>query len=276
MRTPYELRVAESVQFLKIWAKNSFVPDVAVVLGSGLSGVFAQHSFLQHISFNDLPGFKAAAVKGHSGELGLVEIAGKKVAVLMGRVHGYEGYDPGEVVHNVRTMIKWGCRKLILTNASGCLEKSWKAGEVMLICDQINATGVTPLAGPFGNGFGARFVDMKEAYSRQGIEAARTVFAKKNILLREGVYCGVFGPAYETPAEVKMLQTTGCQAVGMSTVLETLAARQLGCEVLGLACLSNLATGLADHSLTHDEVIAMGKGFEKIMAEVMPPIIEGF
>lgn len=276
MRTPYELRLEESLGFLRSWAKGGFMPQVAVVLGSGLSGVFPKESFTQSISFNDLPGFKTAAVKGHSGSLGLVEVAGIRVAVLQGRVHGYEGYDPGEVTHNLRTLIRWGARHVILTNAAGCLMEDWKIGEVMVITDHINATHQNPIAGVFGSGFGQRFVDMTEAYSKRGVDLATQALAAAGGAAYTGVYYGVPGPSYETPAEVRLFRQQGAHAVGMSTVLETLAARQLGAEVLGLSCLTNFAAGIRSEVLMHEDVLATGASAQAMMAAVLPRIIPAF
>ncbi len=264
MKSPYERRVDESVEFLKGWSKSAGAPDVCVVLGSGLSGLVDSSQLSQSISFNDIPGFKTTAVKGHSGSLSLLNHNSLCVAILSGRVHGYEGYDAGEVAHNIRTLLRWGTSKAILTNASGCVEPQWKVGEVMLIADQINATGTSPLEGDFGLGFGKRFVDMSEPFDRGLQQVAREVFAKHGHALREGVYYGLMGPAYETPAEVRMIRNMGASAVGMSTVLEALAARQLNAKVLGLSCLTNFAAGLLDQPLSHEEVVEAGKGFQKI------------
>jgi purine-nucleoside phosphorylase len=276
MRTPYELRLEESLGFLRSWAKGDFVPKVAVVLGSGLSGVFPKDSFLQSISYNDLPGFKTAAVKGHSGSLGLIEVSGIQVAVLQGRVHGYEGYDPGEVTHNLRTLVRWGAKHVVLTNAAGCLIEDWKIGEVMVITDHINATHQNPIAGAFGSGFGERFVDMTNAYSKRGVELAAHALAAAGGAAYTGVYYGVAGPSYETPAEVRLFRQQGAHAVGMSTVLETLAARQLGAQVMGLSCLTNFAAGIKGETLAHEDVLATGASAQAIMATVLPQIIPEF
>lgn len=274
MKTPYERRVEESVLFLKGWARDGFCPDVGVVLGSGLSGVFADSEIRQAISYNNLPGFKAAGIKGHAGDLCLVACGQRKVAVLRGRVHGYEGYDPGEVVHNVRTLIRWGVRTLVLTNAAGCLEPNWTIGDIMAITDQVNGTGLSPLTGVFGEGFGPRFVDMTAAYCPQALELARSVFMSHGRDVRTGVYFGVTGPAYETAAEVRMIRTAGASAVGMSTVLETLAARQLGARVLGLSCLTNFATGVKEAPVNHSAVVQVAAQQLDIFRAALPAICE--
>jgi purine-nucleoside phosphorylase len=276
MRTPYQLRLDESVSFLRHWARDEFCPDVALVLGSGLSGVFDEGSYHQRISYNDLPGFKTAAVKGHAGEVGLLRIEGVQVLVLRGRVHAYEGYDPGEVTHSLRTAIHWGATKVILTNAAGCLVPDWDVGRVMLITDQINASGLNPLASPYGDGFGPRFVDMTQAYSAAAVQLAKEVFGYQNEPVYEGVYYGVAGPTYETPAEVRLFRQQGGHAVGMSTVLETIAARQMGAQLLGLSCLTNAAAGLKPGALAHEDVLVQGKSIQGRMAKVLPALIKGF
>lgn len=273
MTTPYQQRMRESLAFLAGRFGEAYQPEVCIVLGSGLSGVFPDESLKEKISFNDLPGFKATAVKGHSGDLAVIEKDGRNIVVLRGRVHGYEGYDPGEIVHNLRTMISWGAKKVLLTNAAGCLQPHWKVGEIMLITDQINATSTTPLAGDYGLGFGPRFVDMSQAYCPELQNIARTAFQEQNLPLREGVYCGVPGPAYESPAEVRMFQAFGASAVGMSTVFETLAARQLNARVLGLSCLTNYGTGILKQPLSHEEVLAAGKSFQAALSQVLPSIL---
>lgn len=274
MKSPYERRVEESVLFLQGWARGDFQPEVCVVLGSGLSDVFPQGEILQSISYNNLPGFKAAAIKGHAGDLCLVKCGRRNVAVLRGRVHGYEGFDPGEVVHNIRTLIRWGARTAVITNAAGCLDPDWSVGDIMVITDQINATGLSPLTGVYGEGFGARFVDMSAAYCPQAAELAVTTFARHGRNLRAGVYFGVAGPAYESAAEVRMIRSAGASAVGMSTVLETLAARQLGARVLGLSCLTNFATGVKPTPVDHSSVVQVAGQQHSIFRSVLPEICE--
>lgn len=272
MRTPYQHRVDESVSFLRQWAGTQFAPRVAVVLGSGLSGLFDESLFLRRISYNDIPGFKAAAIQGHAGELAVLTTQGIDVVVLRGRVHAYEGHDPGEVTHGLRSVVQWGARGVILTNAAGCLVPDWDIGRLMVIRDHINASGLNPLVAPYGDGFGARFVDMSQAYDPELADAACGLLRSQGVPFYEGVYYGVLGPSYETPAEVRLFRQQGAHAVGMSTVLETIAARQMGARVLALSSLTNFAAGLRPGTLAHDDVLAVGRSLQTVMAQVLPSL----
>ena len=248
-KTKYLERVEQSVEFLKHWDKGEKVPDIAVVLGSGLSNVIPNYTHMKNVRYSDIPGFKPTFVPGHTGELRLGHIVvnshGKqkqrRIAFLHGRNHAYEGNDPAEVVHNIRSLIQWGVKGIILTNAAGCLNKSWELGRMMLISDHINATGLSSILGDYGKGFGHRFVDMSDCYTH----AWQIKFKAKATDMGEefysGVYYGVLGPQYETPAEINMMRTMGAQSVGMSTVLEAIAARQMGAKVAGISCLTNYA-----------------------------------
>ncbi len=264
----YYDRYLESVQFLKAWDVNASPPDVCVVLGSGLGEVISQIPGLSRLAFDQIPGFKKVNVQGHLGELivGHVkrtlsngEVLSRRVAFLSGRNHAYEGNSPGEVVHNLRVMIGWGVKGIVLTNAAGCLVPEWPLGSFMLLSDQINATGLSPLVGDSGEGFGKRFQDMTETYDLEWQECFLKTAQENNLMLNQGTYYGVLGPAYETPAEVRMIKLLGGHAVGMSTVLEAIAARHMGVRVAGLSCLTNYGAGLIQGALDHSHVMNVGR-----------------
>jgi purine-nucleoside phosphorylase len=247
--------------------------DVAVVLGSGwtpaadrLGTVTAQ------VARHDLPGFPAVGVAGHSSEIRSIEAAdGKRVLAFMGRVHAYEGHDLATVVHGVRTAVRAGCATVVLTNAAGGLRADMRPGQPMLISDQLNLTGRSPLTGtnaPDELGL-PRFPDMTEAYSARLRGLAQAVDPS----LEEGVYAGVNGPQYETPAEIRMLQTLGADLVGMSTVHEAIAARHAGAEVLGLSLVTNLAAGLGGAALDHEDVLDAGQAAAEAVGDLLAQVV---
>jgi len=280
MDTSYKARVDQSAAFLKSHFGAS-APEICIVLGSGLGGAIPGIESMSCLKFAEIPGFKTSEVVGHASELRVGEVtarnaqtgsnASRSIAFLRGRNHAYEGFTAGDVVHNLRALIAWGVKGVILTNAAGCLEKSWTLGDFMLIDDHINLTALNPLAGVFGNGFGQRFCDMTRCYDAAWSEEFVARAQAKNVSLRRGVYAGVLGPTYETPAEIRMLQTLGAQAVGMSTVLEAIAARQMGARVVGLSCMTNYGAGLQgkETRLDHADVVHMGASVAKTMSELV-------
>ena len=213
----------------------------------------------------DLPGFPAPSVAGHGGTLRSVRVGELRVLLLLGRVHGYEGHDAATVVHPVRTALAAGCRVVVLTNAAGGLDPEHRVGQVVVLADHLNLTGRTPLRGP-------RFVDLTDAYSPR----LRALVHEARRGLVEGVYAGLPGPQYETPAEVRMLRTLGADLVGMSTVLEALAARAEGAEVLGLSLVTNAAAGVTGEPLDHADVLEAGRAAAqdvgRLLAEVLPRV----
>ena len=234
-------------------------PVVGVVLGSGL-GAFAERlEGLVKISYRDLPHMPTSAVQGHAGNLCFGRVAGVSVVCMQGRVHLYEGYPVGKVVQGVRTMARMGVRCVLLTNAAGGLEPSWSAGDLMAVTDHINLTGTSPLIGPNDDALGTRFPDMSAAYDAALRQALEGVAERAGIALRKGVYAGLLGPSYETPAEVRMVRALGAQAVGMSTVHEVIALRHMGVKVGALSCITNLAAGIAPGLLNHAEVEATAR-----------------
>jgi purine-nucleoside phosphorylase len=246
--------ITRAADFLRLFLPAP--PKVAVVLGSGLGG-FADALDGARVRTADVPGWPPSTVAGHAGQI----VLGKNgVAALAGRVHLYEGYDAAAVAFPVRVLIAAGARTVVLTNAAGGLDPRLAPGEIVILSDHLNLTGASPLRGPNDERLGPRFPDLSEAYDPTlRALTARVSDARGLGVLREGIYAGLPGPSYETPAEVRMLRALGADLVGMSTVLETIAARHMGARVLGLSCVANLAAGLSPHLLTHEEVLETGR-----------------
>ena len=277
-KSKYHDRVMQSVDFLDRWNQGKKAPDIAIVLGSGLSQAIPNYSQMPFLSFQDIPGFKPTHVPGHSGELRFGKLSvpldngqekTRDVAFLHGRNHAYEGNDPAEVVHNVRSLITWGVKGIVLTNASGCLNKDWDVGKMMLITDHINGTGLSPTVGDYGLDFGPRFVDMAHCYTPSWQLKFQETAAKVNEELYSGIYYGVLGSQYETAAEIAMMRAMGASAVGMSTVLESIAIKQMGAKLAGISCLTNYGVGLNAKALTHEDVVSMGKKFASNIANIV-------
>lgn len=245
--------ISEAAQYIK--SKSAVSPQIGLILGSGL-GVLAEHiEEPVSIAYQDIPHFPQSTVEGHAGELLVGSLQGVPVVLMKGRFHMYEGYGPELTAFPVRVMKELGVSKLLVTNAAGGINTSFAPGDLMLISDHINLTGKNPLIGPNDSELGPRFPDMSQAYSRKLRETAKRVASEKNVPLQEGVYVGLLGPTYETPAEIVMLRTLGGDAVGMSTVSEVIVARHAGIEVLGISCISNMASGILDQPLSHHEVM---------------------
>ncbi len=247
--------------------------DVLVVLGSGW--VPAADRFGEttaELPIDELPGFPPIGVAGHGGTLRSIEAeGGRRVLALLGRVHAYEGHDLSAVVHAVRAAVRAGCSTVVLTNAAGGLRAGMRVGQPVLISDHINLTGRSPLTGaPAPDELGLpRFVDLSDAYSPRLRDIARQVDPS----LEEGVYAGVSGPQYETPAEIRMLQTLGADLVGMSTVHEVIAARHVGAEVLGVSLVTNLAAGLGHSNLDHADVLEAGRAAAEAMGHLLASVV---
>lgn len=256
-------RLREAVQ--SIAGHGLEPPDVALVLGSGLKGFGESLEGSQEIPFGHIPSWPRPRVEGHGGSLIVGSKAGVPVACLTGRVHLYEGWGPNEVVRAVRTLRLWGVSRFLLTNAAGGLAAAMKAGDLMVIDDHINLTGRSALVGDHEQDLGDRFPDQSEVYDRR----LRDVLLACDPNLRRGVYAGLLGPSYETPAEVRMLQHFGASAVGMSTVLEATALNAMGAQVCGVSLISNLAAGLGDKPLSHEEVIEVGRQAEGRLAGLL-------
>jgi purine-nucleoside phosphorylase len=232
-------------------------PDVALILGSGLGALAEQVAEPVRIPFAEIPGFPAAAVAGHAGRLVIGTLEGHTCVVLQGRLHLYEGHDPAVVVLPTRVMLGLGARTLIVSNAAGAIAPWLGAGDLMLIEDHINLTGRNPLVGPALRDE-PRFPDMTAAYDPRLRVLAREVAAAEQLHLAHGVYAAVLGPSYETPAEIRLLGRLGVDAIGMSTVPEVIVARARGVPVLGISMISNVAAGLREEPLAHEEVLAAG------------------
>lgn len=230
-------------------------PEVGIVLGSGLGVLAEELEAGGVVPYAALPGMPHAAVAGHAGNLRLGTLAGRNIACLQGRVHAYEGYAPAEVVFGVCLLARLGCRTVLVTNAAGGIDAALRPGDLMLLSDHLNLTGSNPLVGVLTAGC-ERFPDMSAAYDPEVRAAAERAGAELGLALRQGVYAGMLGPAYETPAEIRMLRALGASAVGMSTVWEVIALRQLGVRVGAISCITNLAAGISPHPLSHAEVQA--------------------
>jgi purine-nucleoside phosphorylase len=231
-------------------------PALGIVLGSGLGALAERIADPVAIPFADLPGWPAASAPGHAGRLVLGTLEGVPVACLQGRLHMYEGPPPRLVAEPVLLMGRLGAESVLLTNSAGGVNEAYPAGTLMLISDHLNLTGQNPLVGPNDDALGERFPDLVDAWSRRLRERMRQAAADEDIPLEEGVYAGLSGPSYETPAEVKMLRTLGADAVGMSTVVEAIAARWVGIEICGVSLVTNPGAGVTGEPLTHEEVLA--------------------
>lgn len=279
--TPHNVyweRVQKSVAFLKQWHTGP-VPEIAVVLGSGLAQAVHNLKDMKGVPYRDIPGCAAASVLGHAGELRLGTVTSsnkqsREVVFLSGRVHMYEGHDPGEVVHNIRTLLTWGVKGVVLTNAAGCMVSDWDLGHMMVIRDHINFTGTSPLLGEWGRSFGERFIDMSTCYDSAWQEQFLNAPSSQKVY--SGVYFGVLGCQYETPAEVKMIQTLGGHAVGMSTVLESIAVRQMGAKLAAISYLTNYGPGMNQKKLSHTDVLEFGKrgtqSFQDVVLNTLPTL----
>ncbi|HEX4667436.1 MAG TPA: purine-nucleoside phosphorylase [Chthoniobacterales bacterium] len=244
--------------------------QVAIVLGSGLSSLVKNPARDRVIPYSEIGGLPRSTVKGHVGRFVLDEVGDRRVVFAQGRVHLYEGYSAREVTAGIRFLARAGIAKLILTNAAGSINPAFTPGSWMMLTDHLNLTGTTPLSGQSG------FVDLTEAYSLAWRKRFAAVARAGNMILHEGVYAGVLGPQYETPAEVKMLRSLGADAIGMSTVCETIQARALGMEVAGFSCLTNWAAGLNPTGVSHDEVIAAGTAATDAFAALLAGVLAEF
>ena len=234
---------------------GGFTPKVAMVLGSGLGflGDVVENPIV--IPYGDIPHFKASTAPGHKGQLVFGTLSGRPVAVMQGRMHHYEGYSYEEVSYGIRVLRLLGCDTLIVTNAAGCVNTQWRAGDLMLITDHIKLGSDSPLRGENIPEFGVRFPDMSTVYTPRLRDVARKAAAGLGIELREGVYHYFQGPQYETPAEIRAIRVFGADAAGMSTVPEAIVARHCGMEILGFSLLSNMAAGILDQPLSEEEVL---------------------
>jgi purine-nucleoside phosphorylase len=282
-------KAQEAAQFIRKQYDKEI--KTAIVLGSGLGAFADDLENAVKIPYGEIPHFQKSTVEGHAGRLVLGEIENIPVAVQQGRFHFYEGYEMSQVIFPVRTFGVMGVKNLILTNAAGSVDTDYRQGTLMLIRDHINLMGVNPLRGANDDRFGPRFPDMTEVYSLEyqniALDAAREMETEKAAekqqktgkkheiekILRRGVYCGLSGPTYETPAEIRMIRLLGADAVGMSTVPEAIAARHQEMNVLGISCITNLAAGITDERINHEEVMETGEKVAAIFKELLRRII---
>ena len=259
----------------------------AIVLGSGLGAFADQLTNAVSVPYDQIPGFARSTVEGHAGQLVLGEIDGVPLAVQQGRFHYYEGYEMEQVILPVRTLGVLGIKNLILTNAAGSLDLDMTPGSLMLITDHLNCMGINPLRGPNDERFGPRFPDMTEVYDREfqqiAHEEAAAIAQERfeagsdaalNDFFHRGVYCGLSGPTYETPAEIRMYRQLGADAVGMSTVPEAIAARHMGMRILGISCITNLAAGMTTGEIEHGHVMETGAQVAEVFGDLLRRIIK--
>lgn len=248
-------------------------PDFAIVLGSGLGALADELGEARSVDYARVPGMPSPGVAGHSGRFVLGRLEGKRVVAMQGRVHLYEGHSPQTVVLGVRLMLKLGAPRVLLTNAAGGISPQLCPGDLMLIEDQINLTGRNCLEGPNDEALGPRFPDMTEVYDASLRALARHCAQRAGRPLKSGVYAGLLGPNYETPAEIRMLATLGADAVGMSTVLEAIATRHMGAKCLGISCITNMAAGISNNRLDHREVEATAQQAHARFSQLLRAII---
>ncbi len=246
----------EAVSAVRAAVPAAAPPLVGVVLGSGLGAWGDGLDQLSKIPYAQIPHMPRSSVVGHAGNLCLGRAGDVPVACLQGRVHLYEGHDPERVVFGVRLLARLGCQAVLLTNAAGGLDAGFAAGDLMLISDHLNLMGKNPLSGPNHDALGPRFPDMTEAYDRALRDAAVAASLEVGVHLQQGVYAGLLGPTYETPAEIRMMRVLGAAAVGMSTVPEVIALRHMGVRCAAVSCITNLAAGMSPTKLDHSEVEA--------------------
>lgn len=265
------MTAARAAGTVKRWLAGDW-PDVAIVLGSGLGSFTGRLTGVRRLPYSAVPGFAEVAVAGHAGELVLGRLGGELVLCQSGRFHGYEGHDPATVALPVRVFAELGIGILILSNAAGGIRRDFRPGTLMRIADQINLTFTNPLFGP-RVAIEPRFPDMAAPFDAELAGHARTAAAESGVPLAEGVYAGVMGPSYETPAEIRMLERLGADAVGMSTVLEVVAARARGMRCLGFSVIANAATGLSPERLSHDDVTAAGRAAADALGTIVAGVV---
>ena len=265
-------KLAAAAEFLR--GRLPHPPLVGVILGSGLGDFADGVDGRVTIAYGDIPGFPASAVVGHSGTLVAGTVRGVPTVVLSGRVHYYEGHPMPAVVFPARVLGLLGCRTVIVTNAAGGIDKSFKSGNLMLIDDHINGFGTNPLVGANEEDLGPRFPDMSDAYRKDLRTLALAVAKRQRVALKHGVYIGVHGPSYETPAEIRAFRRWGADAVGMSTVPEVIALNQMGVGVLGISCITNMAAGVLEQKLEHKEVLETTQRVKGDFVRLLAALVE--
>jgi len=267
-------RADSAAQFLL--SQTPLRPRIGLILGSGLGAFADALADATRVPYSQIPSFPRSTAIGHAGQMVLGKAGKVAVAAMQGRVHLYEGYSAQEVTFPIRVFGRMGVRAVILTNAAGGINLKFGQGALVLIKDHINLQGTNPLAGPNDDRFGPRFPDMTQAYSKSYRKAAQDEAAKLGMPLEVGIYAALLGPSYETPAEIRYLRTIGADLVGMSTVAEVIAARHMSIQVLAISCVTNMAAGILDQPLSHQEVMETGEKvrgqFEALLQAVLPRI----
>ena len=264
-------KLKESVQYIKEKLKNN-TPEIAIILGSGLGALPDDYECIT-IPYGNIPNFQKSSIEGHKGQLCYCEIEGKKVLMMQGRFHYYEGYSMEQITFPIKVFKLLGIKKIILTNAAGSLDKEINVGDIMVINDHINMMGSNPLIGKNNDELGTRFPDMSDIYKKDLIKIVEKAAKENNIDIKKGVYIAMSGPSYETPAEVRMAKLLGANAVGMSTAPEAIVANYCGIEVIGLSCITNYAAGVSDKKLSHNEVIEATKSVESKFKTLVKSIL---
>jgi purine-nucleoside phosphorylase len=270
--TLYE-RAEHAARFIRARAGGGDDIRIALVLGSGLGAFADRIEEAQALPYAEIPGFARSTVEGHAGRLVLGRVGGVSVAAMQGRFHFYEGYTLEEVTFPIRALSLLGVKSILLTNAAGGLNNAFEQGSLVCISDHLNLMGTNPLLGRNDPRFGPRFPDMTEVYDREYQDAAIGEAHAMGLELRRGIYAALAGPSYETPAEIRMLRLLGADAVGMSTVPEAIVARHMGLRVLGLSCITNMAAGVLDKPINHEEVIETGERVHETFAELLRRVI---
>ena len=264
----------KTVEYIKDITKD-FIPEIGIVLGSGLGELADEYCEIK-IAYKDIPNFPVSTVKGHEGNLVFATINEKKVIMMQGRFHFYEGHSMETVTYPIKVMKKLGVKNIILTNAAGGVNPYFKPSSLMIIKDHINFMGTNPLIGPNDDSLGERFPDMSEVYTKKLRKIAYTCAERLDIPVERGVYIALTGPTYETPAEVNMVRLLGADAVGMSTVPEAIVARWMGINVLGISCICNSAAGISTVGLSHKEVLEAAEkakvDFKRLVLEIVKNI----
>ena len=245
--------IKDTIDYIETYT-DGFKPEIGIILGSGLGDLADEYCEFA-IPYSKIPGFSKSTVEGHKGQLVFAAINNRKVVMMQGRIHYYEGHSMQEVTYPIKVMKELGVKTVVITNAAGAINKSFRPGDLMVITDHINMMGDNPLIGPNDSHFGVRFPDMSEVYNKNLIKIADAAGRILRIDLKHGVYIASSGPSYETPAEIKMARYIGADAAGMSTVPEAIVANYCGLNVLGISCISNYASGVSTKKLTHEEVI---------------------
>jgi purine-nucleoside phosphorylase len=267
-------RAEAAAQFLLL--QTTLCPTIGLVLGSGLGGFADELSEATRIPYANIPYFPRSTAIGHAGQLVIGNVGNISVAAMQGRVHLYEGYPSNEVAFPIRVFGRLGIRAVILTNAAGGINREYKQGALVVVSDHINLQGNNPLVGPNDDRLGPRFPDMTQAYCKPYREITLQAARRLGKTVHEGVYAGLLGPSYETPAEIQYLRAIGADLVGMSTIPEVIVARHMGLKVLAISCVTNMAAGISDEVLKHEDVLATGervKGdFVALLRAVLPDI----